>query len=232
MTNTEMGERILRLRRAKGVSQEELAAQVGVSRQAVGKWESGQSSPEPEKLVALSEYFGVSTDHLLKGEADAAPQPAPKAARRANAGLLTAAATAANLLGLAAACICWLEWQSAAALLPGLALQAAGCLLYAAGQSLDEAGKEPAKRKFWRRNIWLLAFMPLALVCNILGGADAAPFPLLVSAEVPLPADSMGPAVKTILHLRWFGAFWAVYLATCAAVCLWQVKKTKKPGGR
>ena len=60
-------ERIQELRKQKGISQEELANELGVSRQAVSKWESGQSFPELDNIVALSDYFGVSADYVLKG---------------------------------------------------------------------------------------------------------------------------------------------------------------------
>lgn len=67
-----VAERILASRKQKGISQEELAHKIGVSRQAVSKWESGQSIPDVEKVVALSRYFGVTTDYLLNagGEPD------------------------------------------------------------------------------------------------------------------------------------------------------------------
>ena len=60
-----LSENILQFRRAMGLSQEQLAQQIGVSRQTVSKWETGQSAPELEKLVAISQIFGVSTDELL-----------------------------------------------------------------------------------------------------------------------------------------------------------------------
>ena len=63
----DIADRILHLRKARGISQEELAEQVGVSRQAVSKWESAQSTPDIEKIILLSEYFGTTTDYLLKG---------------------------------------------------------------------------------------------------------------------------------------------------------------------
>ena len=61
----ELSENILQFRRALGLSQEQLAEQVGVSRQSISKLETGQSAPELDKLVALSRVFGVSTDELL-----------------------------------------------------------------------------------------------------------------------------------------------------------------------
>ena len=55
------------LRKQKGYSQEELADKVGVSRQAISKWESEQSTPDLEKVIAMSELFEVTTDYILKG---------------------------------------------------------------------------------------------------------------------------------------------------------------------
>lgn len=56
------------LRKKSGWSQEDLAELMNVSRQAVSKWEGAQSIPDLEKMVKLSELFGVSTDFLLKDE--------------------------------------------------------------------------------------------------------------------------------------------------------------------
>ena len=63
-----LSQNIAGLRHAAGWSQEELAARLDVTRQSVSKWESGQSVPDAERLVKLSELFGVSVDFLLKGD--------------------------------------------------------------------------------------------------------------------------------------------------------------------
>ena len=63
----DLAQRIQHLRKEKGLSQEELAEALGVSRQAVSKWESTQSTPDVEKIVAMSRYFAVTTDYLLMG---------------------------------------------------------------------------------------------------------------------------------------------------------------------
>lgn len=62
-----LNEKILYYRRVAKLSQEELAAMVGVSRQAVSKWELGDATPEVDKLLALARAFGVTTDELLDG---------------------------------------------------------------------------------------------------------------------------------------------------------------------
>ena len=58
-------EKIVRLRKIKGITQDELASAVGVSRQAVYKWECGQSYPEVAKLIEIKLLFGISIDNLL-----------------------------------------------------------------------------------------------------------------------------------------------------------------------
>ena len=60
-----LNEKIAYYRREGKLSQEELAARVGVSRQAVSKWELGEAAPDINKLLALAKAFGVTTDHLL-----------------------------------------------------------------------------------------------------------------------------------------------------------------------
>ncbi|WP_262416510.1 helix-turn-helix domain-containing protein [Paenibacillus sinensis] len=62
----EFAEKLQSYRKQRGMSQENLAEVVGVSRQAVSKWESGQSYPEMDKMIVLSELFSVSVDHLVK----------------------------------------------------------------------------------------------------------------------------------------------------------------------
>ena len=63
-----LSEKLYLLRKKKGLSQEQLAEALEVSRQAISKWESGASFPESEKLISISAYFGVSVDYLIKDE--------------------------------------------------------------------------------------------------------------------------------------------------------------------
>ena len=62
-----IADRIQSLRKQKGMAQEELADKIGVSRQAVSKWESEQATPDLDKVVIMSEIFEVTTDYLLNG---------------------------------------------------------------------------------------------------------------------------------------------------------------------
>ncbi len=59
-------EKLLTLRKANNLTQEQLAEQLDVSRQSISKWESAQATPELDKIVALSAIFDVTTDYLLK----------------------------------------------------------------------------------------------------------------------------------------------------------------------
>ena len=73
-----LADKIMQLRKKAGWSQEELAEQLGVTRQSVSKWEGAQSLPDLEKILQMSRLFGVSTDFLLKDELEAeSPDPAP-----------------------------------------------------------------------------------------------------------------------------------------------------------
>ena len=79
-----LSDNIVQMRKALGLSQEQLAEQLGVSRQSISKWETGQSAPELDKLMALSRVFGVSTDALLgnpqaEGSSTQTEAPAPMA---------------------------------------------------------------------------------------------------------------------------------------------------------
>ena len=64
----ELGERIYTMRAARGLSQTDLADALEVSRQSVSKWETGASVPELDKLMKLSQLFGVSLDELVTGQ--------------------------------------------------------------------------------------------------------------------------------------------------------------------
>ena len=71
--NLIMAERFSQLRKKAGFSQEELAAKLGISRQAVSKWERAESSPDTDNLIALSRLYGSSLDELLLGDEQIKP---------------------------------------------------------------------------------------------------------------------------------------------------------------
>ena len=81
-------EKLMELRKSRGWSQEELGERLGVTRQTVSKWELGATTPEMEKLVAMSELFGLSVDELVKGggtlDEQKPPQPTGSKLRLVN----------------------------------------------------------------------------------------------------------------------------------------------------
>ena len=65
-----IGERLLKLRRERNLSQEELANVLDVSRQTISKWETDQSMPDFDKIIPLCNYFGITSDELLTGNSN------------------------------------------------------------------------------------------------------------------------------------------------------------------
>lgn len=194
--NEELGRRVQQLRKAKGFSQEELADRVGVSRQAVSKWESGQTAPDLERLLALGAQLDTTTDYLLTGQHPAAREQGP------DASLFSVVGTGSTVAGLLAAAMLWYEKQTAIATAIGLLLMVMGCVIYAIGMTVGELASRPrAKRRFWTVNLWLLPFIPLSMVYNILaGGFGTAPYPIPVY-----------PLVGYVL-------FWVIYLGGCGTL--------------
>ncbi|MDL2324900.1 helix-turn-helix domain-containing protein [Ruminococcaceae bacterium OttesenSCG-928-A16] len=200
-----MADRIQLLRKAKGISQEELADKIGVSRQSVSKWESEQSMPDMDKVIILSDYFEVTTDYILKGiENKAQTNEKP-----ANAAIFTIVSTALNFMGLIISAAVWYEQQVPMALVVGLIFMALGCMVFGIGIVSSASNKQKAKQLFWMINIWILAFIPLSFIYNVLFTGLVAPYPLLGGSLIAYPV------------------FWLVYFVVCLAVVFAQVKAAK-----
>ncbi|MEA4920309.1 MAG: helix-turn-helix transcriptional regulator [Clostridiaceae bacterium] len=203
-----IADRIQNLRKVKGISQEELADKVGVSRQAVSKWESEQSVPDIDRVIAMSEYFDVTTDYILRG-IEGQKQANEKVV---NANIFVIVATVLNFMGLILASATWHEEQVPMALVIGLVFMALGCMVFGIGfLSSAQNTREKAKHNFWSINIWLLCFIPLSFVYNILFSGLSAPYPLMGKPLIAFPV------------------FWVIYIAICLSVIVIQtkVKKTK-----
>lgn len=194
-----IADRIQSLRKTKGFSQEELADRLGVSRQAVSKWESEQSSPDLERIVYMSELFGVTTDYILRG----IEPPPEKPGRVWEPKVFVVAATALNLLGLLLSAAVWYEYQSVSDLVISMLPMFSGCVMYGARFvcSPPEA-RRVLHVSFWKINIWLLAFIPLSVFYNALAVGLIAPYPLLTSRPFA------------------FGVFWLVYIVLGLSVDL------------
>lgn len=203
-----LADRIQHLRKSKGISQEELAAQIGVSRQAVSKWESEQSMPDLEKLILLSDYFETSTDFLLKGIA-----PAREPEKKWNAMLFAVAGTILNAIGLVSSIVIWLEWQTIYAVGLGFVILLLGSGIFLAGQCLDANDKPRALRLFLLTDVWILLFIPLSCCFNLFMGLLGGFIGLL--APVPLLAHSIGS----------FALYWIIYIAICLIVDFFMLRR-------
>ena len=194
-----IADRIQHLRKSKGISQEELADKIGVSRQAVSKWESEQSFPEMDNVIIMSDFFEVTTDYILKG-IETGKQAAETTV---NAMIFVFVATALNFIGLVVSCAVWYEEQVPMAIAIGLIFMAIGCMVFGIGLASSTLNKEKAKRLFWIVNIWLLSFIPMSCTYHvILGHKILAPYPLLFHPIIAFPI------------------FWLVYIVTCLTVAL------------
>ena len=97
-----LGEKILTLRKARGWSQEELAGRIGVTRQALSRWESDAAVPDTVNVVELADLFGVSTDYLLREKwtenSTAVPRETKAKEQRILAWVITALGAAGTLV--------------------------------------------------------------------------------------------------------------------------------------
>ena len=194
-------DRIQSLRKAKGISQEELADIIGVSRQAVSKWESEQSTPDVEKIILLSDYFGTTTDYLLRGI-----EPVKENAQKRDAMPFFLIGTMINALGLLFAIAVWIERQVSWSVGAGLSIMALGTTVFLFGQLTDSRNRTRARAYFFIYNVWFLLLIPSAVCFNILDGLLEGYAGLI--SPLPLPGNSFAA----------FGLYWLLYLAVCIAV--------------
>lgn len=116
--------KMIELRKQNGLSQQDLADRLGVSRQAISRWETGAVQPLADSVKSLAQVFQVSTDYLLNDDLDtptppptaqpAPPQEKPKSARKHRKWLLALAALAAAavlVLVTAAGTAYYLQWK-------------------------------------------------------------------------------------------------------------------------
>lgn len=202
-----IADRIQHLRKVKGVSQEELADKIGVSRQAVSKWESEQSIPDIDKVIIMSTYFDVATDYLLKG----IENPHADEAERPDARIFAIVGTVLDFVGVIIAAALWYEQQLPMALVVGLVFIALGCMVFGVGMiNSDPRSKTSAQRTFWIINVWLIAFIPLSFAYNVLFTGTTAPYPLVAN---PIIA---------------FALFWLVYITLCLVVVYFQARQSAR----
>lgn len=173
-----MPERIQHLRKTKGLSQEELADTMGVSRQAVSKWESGQSTPDLEKIILMSEFFGVTTDYILKGIETV--ENKDEQSKEIISKILYISSTAFVAIGLFSAFSGWYAEQALEDVWGSMIIQAVGIAGYFIGKLLS---KEKASLSVDWLNIIGILFMPVSMFIGYLSilvfnQGQVAPYPI------------------------------------------------------
>lgn len=166
----DIADRIQSLRKTRGLSQEELAEKTGVSRQAVSKWESGQSVPDLEKIIVMSGYFGVTTDYILKG---IEPTIESKNQNLITSQILYIASTAFLAIGVLCAFGGWYEEQSAESIWRSMIIQVVGIAAYFIGKLISQS--KPSFIINWL-NIAIASFMPISLISTFIFKRVAAPY--------------------------------------------------------
>lgn len=202
-----ISDRIQSLRKARGITQEQLADAVGVSRQAVSKWEAEQSMPDLERVVAMAEYFDVTTDYILRG---IEPAPTAQARERVSPRTMCIIATALDVAGLILGGGLWFEYQNWLCVAVMLIFQLAAVTVW-----LLTKGERP--RWFWALNVWLVSLLPCLLISSPL-------MPLLYRAAAKLPARSASYylsafAVRSVPVVLWL---------LVSALATWLVLRKRK----
>ena len=150
-----ISERIQEQRKLKGLTQEQLAEKLDVSRQSISKWESNQSLPELDRIILMSEIFDVTTDYLLKGYNKQNDKINIKKD-------YTALGTALILIGFVLAVLLWYEYQTTLVIAIGLIIQIIGIFLFLYSDKTPSTGY----RIKIILNFWILLFIPLNLTLN------------------------------------------------------------------
>ena len=155
-----LANRIQVLRKQNGMSQEALAEKLGVTRQAVSKWESEQSVPDMENIIAISDLFEVSTDYLLKGkeqEISTGKSELKIDLKNEIPDLVIFVSSVLNIIGVATGYNWMKAFHDSRFAYSFLFVFAATLLFAVALRFFDNKVKESKKRRFVNINIWLYA---------------------------------------------------------------------------
>ena len=169
-----IGEKIQQLRKERNLSQEQLAGQLAVSRQAISKWELGESIPETDKIILLSKRFEVSTDYLLHDDINSDNDiPAVKT----NTDFLTnqyqlktqfIVSTGINIVGLLMSVVAQLTWQTVLSVSVGLLFQIIGIFIFEAMSSqYSSDSRRMVRKNFYALSAWLVLPFPVLFLTEV-----------------------------------------------------------------
>lgn len=154
----EFKDKLLKLRKEQGLSQQELADQLHVSRQSVSKWELGESQPDINNIKILSDLFQVSADYLLKDDIVTNQKDEAICQKVFVIALLIV------LFGVICSQMLWKEYQDAISLLIGMFIQIVGIGIFE--YFAIAWHNEKIQKKFWSINIWLVTLIPIQYFVN------------------------------------------------------------------
>ena len=162
-----LSDRIQYLRKVRGISQEGLAEKLGVSRQAVSKWESEQSMPDLDKIISMSDYFEVTTDYLLKGVEPVVQKEEEQSIkhRRIASNICYQLSLGFVGLGIILSIILADFLKISILLTPVLIVQGVGLLVWGTGRNLSEV--RPSFQVKLALILFLI-FVPLGFLSNVL----------------------------------------------------------------
>ena len=219
-----LGEKLQQLRKKSGLSQEQLAAQLTVSRQAVSKWELNEAMPDTENVIQLSRIFGVSCDYLLRDEIEEqgalnVPPPAPpdhghlpSANDRGGASVAPGEthlneqgwehnAFALSLflcaIGLLLALGGWLHHQTTDPLIIGLIVQVSSVMLFELAVPRMGENRTIIRLKFYKLAVWLLMPIPMYGACWWVFDFAIRPYPSVFAFSSYISLDFSCSGVLT-----------------------------------
>ena len=180
-----LAEKIVGLRKSRGMSQEELAEKLGVSRQAISRWEQGTAMPDASNILQLSRLFGTTADYLLNDDYES-DDDLPQVRQVKADGLhqimifLVTLEVMALLLQFMTVFILQSTLFSVLAFLPFAAI--VGGFLYASSKKAGEAREETVRfcKRFYQISAWLGSYFPIRLTVEALMNLYPRPYSTLV----------------------------------------------------
>ena len=167
-----LGEKLRRLRIARQLSQEQLAEKLQVSRQAISKWELGESMPDTENLILLSKFYGVSIDYLLLNELNISSELETKRSRSFPIFIF---GMGGLIIGLTLSIVLWCTYQSILMVSIGLIIQIISVTVVLIKQS--ELSSQ-LQRLFLMLSVWMI----FPFICFYIGSLMMNFYPVSRSA--------------------------------------------------
>ena len=164
--------RIQELRKQKGISQSHLADEINVSRQAVSKWESGQSIPDIDKIVLICEYFNCTTDYFIMGIKP--NDNSNNTNRELISKILFITSTSLIVIGLLATFGNWYDTKLVSDIYGGMIIQSLGVATYYISKLVSN---ERLSLKVMWLNTIICAFMPISVLTGEIFHYGAKPYP-------------------------------------------------------